>query len=177
MNFLLTQDHMGLEISKCYSHSFHPISAKPYDGIGYHSGIQTVTFVGNRLSVKILWQLWYFKLVVIGKNVKCAVSWKRMIVERTGWKFGTWGLRSSICGVLFMSDSLSSGRDHSVNFPEFPILRFQKATSPRVFLQFQPNIRESMVIRGEYRLLFILAICQIDLNLKISHLKLHCHWP
>ena len=30
---------MGLEISKCYSYSFHPISAKRYD-TGYHGGIQ-----------------------------------------------------------------------------------------------------------------------------------------
>ena len=47
--FFLAQDHMGLEISKRYSsYSFHSISAKPYEDIGYHSGIQAVTFLGNQ---------------------------------------------------------------------------------------------------------------------------------
>ncbi len=44
---------MGLEISQRYSsYSFHPISAKLYEDIGSHSGIQAVTFLGNRPSFK-----------------------------------------------------------------------------------------------------------------------------
>ncbi len=40
MKFLLTQNHMGLEISKRYaSYSFHPIWAKLYDKYGNHWGI------------------------------------------------------------------------------------------------------------------------------------------
>ncbi len=30
--------------------SFHPMSAKLYEDIGYHGGIQAVTFLGSRLS-------------------------------------------------------------------------------------------------------------------------------
>ncbi len=43
---------MGLVISKRYSSSFHPMSAKLYEDIGYHGGIQAVTFLGNRQSLK-----------------------------------------------------------------------------------------------------------------------------
>ncbi len=41
---------MRLEISKRYSYSFHSMSAKFYEDIGYHGGIQVVTFFGNRPS-------------------------------------------------------------------------------------------------------------------------------
>ncbi len=48
MKFLLTQDHMGLEISKHYSsHSFHLMSAKLYEDIRGHSA----TMVEYRLSL------------------------------------------------------------------------------------------------------------------------------
>ncbi len=53
MKFFLTQGHMGLEISKSYSsHSFHLMSAKLYEDLGYHARIQAVTFLGNRLCFK-----------------------------------------------------------------------------------------------------------------------------
>ncbi len=43
LKLLLTQDHIGLKISKRYSHyNFHPMSAKL--DIGYHGGIQAYTF-------------------------------------------------------------------------------------------------------------------------------------
>ncbi len=51
LNFLLTQE-MGLEISKRYSYIFHPLSAKLYADIGYHGGIQAITFLGNQASFK-----------------------------------------------------------------------------------------------------------------------------
>ncbi len=41
LKFLLTQGHIGLEISKRYQ--FHAISVKVYEDIGYHGGIQAVT--------------------------------------------------------------------------------------------------------------------------------------
>ena len=48
MKFLLTQDHMGLEISKRYSsHIFHLMPAKLYEDISYHGGIQAITFLGQ----------------------------------------------------------------------------------------------------------------------------------
>ena len=43
---LLTQVHMGLGISKRYTPgTFHPISAKLYEDIGYYGGIQAVIFM------------------------------------------------------------------------------------------------------------------------------------
>ena len=41
---------MGLEISKRYfSYSFYSMSAKLYEDIGYHGGIQAIIFfLGNR---------------------------------------------------------------------------------------------------------------------------------
>ncbi len=43
---------MGLGSSKCYSYSFHPMSVKPYEDIGYHDGIQALTFLANGSSFK-----------------------------------------------------------------------------------------------------------------------------
>ncbi len=47
---------MGLEISKRYSsYSFHPMSAKPYDDIGYHGGYRLLLFLAISQVIKILW--------------------------------------------------------------------------------------------------------------------------
>ncbi len=44
---------MGLEISKrFYSYSFHLMSVKLYEDVGYRGGIQAITFLGNRPSLK-----------------------------------------------------------------------------------------------------------------------------
>ncbi len=42
---------MGLQMSKRYSYSFQTMSAKFHD-VGYHGGIQAITFLGNRPSFK-----------------------------------------------------------------------------------------------------------------------------
>ncbi len=39
MKFFLIQNHMGLEITKRYSYSIHPIWAKLYNKYGSHRGI------------------------------------------------------------------------------------------------------------------------------------------
>ncbi len=52
LNFLLTQDHTGLKMSKHYSYSFHWIPTKLYEAKDYYGGIQTVTFLDNRPSLK-----------------------------------------------------------------------------------------------------------------------------
>ncbi len=108
---------------------------------------------------QILWnfEIWHGSQWEI---IKCGISWKRLIVEQNEWKFGTRGPRKCICRLLFRSGHLSSVWGHSVHFAKFPMLKFQKATAPTVFIQFQPNFMESMVIREEYRLLPFLAICQ-----------------
>ncbi len=42
-----------LEVSKRYSHySFHLISAKLHEDIGYHRWIQAITFLGDRINLK-----------------------------------------------------------------------------------------------------------------------------
>ncbi len=52
---------MGLEISKRYSScNFHLMSVKLYENIGYHGGIQAVTFLGNRPSFT---NLWHFEIL------------------------------------------------------------------------------------------------------------------
>ncbi len=45
---------MGLEICKHYfSYSFHLISTKLYEDLDCHNGIQAVTFIGSRPSLKV----------------------------------------------------------------------------------------------------------------------------
>ncbi len=131
---------MGLEISKHYSYSFHPISAKLYQDIGYNRGIQAITFLGwcgykggiqaitilgNQPSLNF-WELWNFNMRANGKIVKCAIFWKWLTVEQNRWKCGTHSPRNSICSALSGSGHLSSAWGHSVHFPKFPMLRFSK---------------------------------------------------
>ncbi len=47
-----------------------------------------------------------------------------------------------------MSDSLSSVWGHSVHIVKYTILRFQKATPPTFFMQFQSTFVYHMLIRG-----------------------------
>ena len=54
-------------------------------------------------------------------NLKCGIFQKRLIIERNGQKFGTWGTTVHICRVLLMPDSLSFVWGHSVHFATFPI--------------------------------------------------------
>ncbi len=69
MKFLLTQDHMGLEISKRYSsYSFHLMSAKFYKDIGLPWELQAITYCQSVLSFKIFLALWNFNMLVNGKS-------------------------------------------------------------------------------------------------------------
>ncbi len=53
LKFFLTQDHMGLEMSKRYcSSSFLQTSAKLYEDIGYHGAIEAIYFLANWPSLK-----------------------------------------------------------------------------------------------------------------------------
>ncbi len=59
---------MRLEISKHYSsYSFHLMSVKLYEDIGFHGGIQAITFLGNQPSFKNFVALLNFNM---GVNVK-----------------------------------------------------------------------------------------------------------
>ncbi len=67
--------------------------------------------------------LWNFNMGVNGKILKCAISWKQLIVEQNGRKFGTHGTTVHICRVLLMPDSLSLVWGHSVHFTNFMIFK------------------------------------------------------
>ena len=69
LKFLLTQDHMELEISKRYfSHSFHRTPSKLYENIAYHRGMQAITFLGNRLSFANGWRFEILTWESMGKS-------------------------------------------------------------------------------------------------------------
>ncbi len=162
MNFLLTQDHMGLEISKRYSsYSFHPMSIKLNDYICYHAWMQGIAFHGIWPSVKSFVALWNFNLADNRKIIKCAISGKQLAVERNGWKFGTHSPRNSLCRVLFGSGHLSSVWGH-VHFAKFPMLRFSKGYCSHTFhpicFGVLPNFK---------------SIWHIEDKLPL----LHCHYP
>ena len=74
LKLLLTRDHMRLEISKSYSYSFHLISSKLYGDIGYHGGIQAITFLDN--MGQVLKTLWHFDILTWDSVGKCTLSWK-----------------------------------------------------------------------------------------------------
>ena len=138
---------MGLELSKRYSsYCFDLMSAKLYEDIGYHSGIQAVTFLGNQPSFKNFVALWNFNMEVNWKILKCAISWKRLIVEWNGRKFGTHGTTVPIGRVLLVPDSLSLVWGHSVHFAKFPILQFLKLCSSPNFHPIHPNFIQCIII-------------------------------
>ncbi len=70
--------------------------------------------------------LWHFNMGVKRRIVKYAISWKGLLIKWNGWKFGVRGPMYYICGMLFMSSSLSSVWDQSVHFAKFLMLRFSK---------------------------------------------------
>ncbi len=138
LKFLLTQDHMGLEISKRYSsYSFYPISSKLYEAIGYHDRIQAVTFRGDRPSLK-KWALWNFNMGVDGKVLKYAISWKRLTVDQNGWKFGTCGPVKCMCRYFWCQAIWVQFGVIQCTLQSF-LCDIQNVTVPLVFIQSQPN--------------------------------------
>ncbi len=92
-----------------------------------------MVYIGDLPKFKNFMALWNFNMGVNGKILKCAKSWKRLIVERNGRQFGTRGTTVHISRVLLMPDSLSLVWDHSVHFTKFPLLRFSKGYCSRSF--------------------------------------------
>ena len=76
-------------------------------------------------NLKILWHFEILTWKSVGK-CKCAISWKELIVEQNGWKFGTQGTTVHICRVLLMPDSFILVWGHSVHSAKFPMLRSSK---------------------------------------------------
>ena len=95
------------------SHSFHSISTKLYGKYGNQWGVQATALLAICQKLQIWWHFELLTWGINGRILKCARSWKRLIVGQNGWKFGT-------DGTLFMSDSLSSVWCHSVH-AKFPM--------------------------------------------------------
>ncbi len=65
---------MGLEISKRYSYSFHPMSVKLHEDIGYHGGIEAVTFLDNLPTFTNFVTFGNFKTEINGKIITYSLS-------------------------------------------------------------------------------------------------------
>ncbi len=77
-----------------------------------------------------------------------------LILEWNGGKFETLGPSYCICGVLLMSDSLSSVWGQSVHFTKLMMFTFSKGYFSHIFfLRFLWNFMINMVVVGEYRVL------------------------
>ncbi len=75
---------MGLEISKRYSsyYGFHLVSAKFHEDIGYHGGIQSVSFLVSRPRCKkVEFLVANFNMRANGKIIKYVIYLKQLIVE------------------------------------------------------------------------------------------------
>ncbi len=61
-----------------------------------------------------------------GKILKCWISWKRIIIEINGWKFGSRGPRNCTCWVLFVSHFFTLVMEACIfdRFAKFLMLRF-----------------------------------------------------
>ena len=83
-------------------------------------------YIGDLPKFKNFMALWNFNKGVNEKILKCAISWKRLIVERKERKFETRGTTVHISRVLLMPDSLGLVWGHSVQFAKCAMLRFSK---------------------------------------------------
>ncbi len=81
--------------------------------------------------------LWKFNMGVNWNILTCAISWRRVIVDRNRWKFEIHGLKVYMRGVIFISDCLSSHWGHLVHFAQFLILRNSTSYFSTAFIQFQ----------------------------------------
>ncbi len=107
---------------------------------------------------QVLQNFWHFEFLTweSWENLKSGihVSWKQLIVEWNGRKFGTQGTTAYICRVLLIADSLRMIWGHW-HFAKFP-----KHYSP-ICIQFHQNFIQGIIIMGQYRLrYYFFAICQ-----------------
>ncbi len=92
-----------------------------------------------------VWHFENFNMGVNGKIVKCAISWK-------GWSYSK--MDENLLPVVLRSMYRMWGTFH-VSLVSFRacckvsnVKKFQQATAPPLFIDFQPNFMESMVVRG-----------------------------
>ncbi len=106
--------------------------------------------------------LWTFNMGVNGKILKCAISWKRLIVERNEKKWNS--------GSYVMSDYLSSVWGHLVHFAKCAMLKiFKRLLLPQFLFSFNQNCYKYVGHDGIDAITF-LAICQ-NLNI-LWHFKI-----
>ncbi len=140
------------------------MSAKFYEDIGYHGGLQAIIFLANQPSFKNFVALDILTFESMGKP-QMSISRKQLVVERNGQKFGTLGPTVHICRLLLLPDSLSLVWGHSVHFANFRFYDFQNSTSPTIFIGSHPKFMRTLLTIEEWRLLLFLAIGQILQNL------------
>ena len=91
-----------------------------------------------------IWELVHRKIL------KCAISWKQLIIETNWWNFGTHGGKNFICTLLFMSDCLglksAAPWGHSVYFEKYLMLRFSKGYI--VLPPFSSNFKETFFMES-----------------------------
>ncbi len=83
------EDHMGVELSKRYY-------------------LWSITLLGNQPGFKNIVALLNFSVGVNGNILKCGISWKRLLIEQSGWKLGTGGPGECIFHVWFFVFRLGS---------------------------------------------------------------------
>ncbi len=158
LNFL-TQDY-GAGNFKRYSYSLNLIWAKLYEDISHHGGIHSITFLGNRANVTNFVVLWNFDMGNNPKIVKCAISWKWLVVERKDEILAPVVLQGAYLRyfyVWFFEFSLESF-GALCKLPQVKI--FKRLLLSRLSFNFNQTV-QTACNRGKYRSLLFLAICQI----------------
>ncbi len=90
---------------------------------------------------------------------------KTAVRREKGAKSCDSGPRVYMCrGAFYCPDWLTLVCGHSVHFTKFLILRFLKRSYSPNFIQYHPNIIQGITVKGQYRLLLCLAICQKQTN-------------
>ncbi len=113
---------------------------------------------------------------VNGKILKCAISWKRLIVEPSGRKFGTAVLQSTYLG--YFRSPIPWVWFGVIIRVKCPILRFSNSIPLPTFTDFiQPNFTVSMLIMREYKIrydrLYLTSGCSLPILLVQSTNKRH----
>ncbi len=103
--------------------------------------MQAITFFGNQPSFTKSMALWNFNMGVNGEILRCGISWKRLIVERRGWKFGTRRPRNIMCSVF-------SGQFCTVSFAKFLMLRFSQGCCSHSFHPISTKLHGKHGIQG-----------------------------
>ena len=130
----------------------------------------------ERLKKMKIVAVWNFNMGVNGNITKCAICWKRLIVERNGRKCGTRGTTVHICRVLLMLDSLSLVWGHPMHFAKFQCYYFQNSTPLPIFIGFQSKfiVSTGMLVMREYKLWLFWRSAKKKINKNCMALWIFC---